>query len=62
MPPDVKRDRLNELLALQEGIGAERNMAWVGHEVEVLVDTIVPPRSHEHAEAAGERVGVGSRR
>ena len=35
---DVKRRRLNELLALQEAIGLERNRAWVGREVEVLVD------------------------
>ena len=39
--PDVKRRRLNELLALQEGIGLERNRAWLGREVEVLVDAIV---------------------
>jgi tRNA-2-methylthio-N6-dimethylallyladenosine synthase len=51
VPADVKRGRLNELLALQEAIGLERNTAWVGREVEVLVDTIVPPRSHEHSEA-----------
>ena len=30
VPPDVKRRRLNELLALQEAIGLERNRAWVG--------------------------------
>jgi tRNA-2-methylthio-N6-dimethylallyladenosine synthase len=48
VPPDVKRRRLNELLALQEGIGLERNRAWVGREVEVLVDTVAPTRSHGH--------------
>ena len=31
--------RLNELLALQEAIGLERNRAWLGRTVEVLVDT-----------------------
>jgi tRNA-2-methylthio-N6-dimethylallyladenosine synthase len=51
VPADVKRRRLNELLALQEPIGLERNRAWLGRTVEVLVDTIVPPRTHEHAEA-----------
>jgi tRNA-2-methylthio-N6-dimethylallyladenosine synthase len=46
--PDVKRRRLNGLLALQEPIGLERNQAWLGRTTEVLVDTIVPPRSHDH--------------
>ena len=48
VPADVKRRRLNELLAVQEAIGLERNEAWLGREVEVLVDTVVPPRSHDH--------------
>jgi tRNA-2-methylthio-N6-dimethylallyladenosine synthase len=51
VPAEVKRRRLNELLALQEPIGLERNRAWVGRTVEVLVDTVVPPRSHEHEDA-----------
>jgi tRNA-2-methylthio-N6-dimethylallyladenosine synthase len=48
VPPAEKRARLNELLALQESIGLERNRAWLGREVDVLVDSVVPPRSHEH--------------
>ena len=48
VPPDVKRRRLNELLALQEEIGRERNDAWLGREVVVLVDTVTPPRAHAH--------------
>jgi tRNA-2-methylthio-N6-dimethylallyladenosine synthase len=48
VPADDKRRRLNALLALQEPIGLERNRAWLGRAVEVLVDTIVPPRAHEH--------------
>ncbi|HYC07932.1 MAG TPA: MiaB/RimO family radical SAM methylthiotransferase, partial [Candidatus Binatia bacterium] len=44
----VKRRRLNELLAVQERIGLERNEAWIGRETEVLVDQVVPPRSHDH--------------
>jgi tRNA-2-methylthio-N6-dimethylallyladenosine synthase len=48
VPPEVKRRRLNELLALQERIGQERNEAWLGREVEVLVDAATPPRSHPH--------------
>ena len=50
VPADVKRRRLNELLALQESIGLERNRSWLGRDVEVLVDTVTPPRSHEHAD------------
>jgi tRNA-2-methylthio-N6-dimethylallyladenosine synthase len=69
VPADVKRRRLNQLLALQEPIGLERNRAWLGREVEVLVDTIVPPRSHEHEDAdepalirLGAPAGQGSER
>ncbi len=51
VPADVKRRRLNELLALQEPIGLERNRGWLDRTVEVLVDTIVPPRSHDHQDA-----------
>jgi tRNA-2-methylthio-N6-dimethylallyladenosine synthase len=52
LPDDVpaaeKRRRLNVLLDVQEGIGLERNRAWLGRTVEVLVDAVVPPRSHDH--------------
>jgi len=48
VPADVKRARLNELLALQEGIGLERNLAWLGREVEVLVDGVSDARAHGH--------------
>ena len=57
VPADVKRRRLNELLARQEPIGLERNRAWLGREVEVLVDTIVPPRSHEHDDVEEDHDG-----
>src|SRR4029078_3434078 len=50
VPPAVKRERLNELLALQERIGAARNAAWLGREVEVLVGAVAPTRSHEHGD------------
>jgi tRNA-2-methylthio-N6-dimethylallyladenosine synthase len=55
VPPDVKRRRLNELLAVQEAIGRERNEAWVGREVEVLVDTVAPPRTHAHDDESAAR-------
>ena len=48
VPPDVKRRRLNELLANQERIGLERNQAWLGREVDVLVDAVAAVRSHGH--------------
>jgi tRNA-2-methylthio-N6-dimethylallyladenosine synthase len=48
VPPAAKRRRLVELLDLQEGIGLARNRAWLGRETEVLVDTIVPRKSHDH--------------
>ncbi len=52
VPADVKRRRLNDLLALQEPIGLDRNRAWLGRTTEVLLDTIVPPRSHDHDDEA----------
>jgi tRNA-2-methylthio-N6-dimethylallyladenosine synthase len=57
VPADEKRARLNELLALQEEIGLERNRAWVGRDVEVLVDTAVPPRSHDHEDGTARDPG-----
>jgi len=74
VPADEKRRRLNTLLQLQEPIGHDRNRAWIGRTVEVLVDTIVPPRSHDHDEpveriasnlervdTAPDRVGLSGR-
>jgi tRNA-2-methylthio-N6-dimethylallyladenosine synthase len=63
VPPDVKRSRLNRLLALQEGIGLERNRAWVGRRTAVLVDELRPPRSHDHdtGPARGPRVSGRTR-
>ena len=48
VPAADKRRRLNTLLAVQERIGLERNKAWLGREVEVLVDTVEPERRHDH--------------
>ena len=53
VPPAVKRRRLNELLAVQESIGFARNQARDGSTIEVLVETIVPPRSHDHDDEEG---------
>jgi tRNA-2-methylthio-N6-dimethylallyladenosine synthase len=52
VPSAVKRRRLNELLAVQERIGLERNRAWRGRTVEVLVDAVVPARTHDHERPA----------
>jgi tRNA-2-methylthio-N6-dimethylallyladenosine synthase len=61
VPAIEKRRRLNELLARQEAIGLERNRAWLGRDVEVLVDTVVPPRSHDHDDVVAVPAGDGSR-
>jgi tRNA-2-methylthio-N6-dimethylallyladenosine synthase len=58
VPADEKRRRLNALLARQEAIGLERNHGWLGRDVEVLVDTVVPPKAHDHDGTVG---GVGER-
>jgi tRNA-2-methylthio-N6-dimethylallyladenosine synthase len=50
VPAAEKRRRLNELLAVQERIGHERNQAWLGRTVEVLVDTETRPAAHHHHE------------
>jgi tRNA-2-methylthio-N6-dimethylallyladenosine synthase len=48
VPAAEKRRRLVELLEAQEGIGLDRNRAWLGRTTEVLVDAVVPRRSHDH--------------
>ncbi len=57
VPAGEKRARLNELLAVQEGIGLERNREWLGRDVSVLVERIVAPRSHQHADGAADHGG-----
>jgi tRNA-2-methylthio-N6-dimethylallyladenosine synthase len=53
VPPAEKRRRLNELLAVQEAISLERNAAWLGRTVEVLVEAEDPVRPHDHDHPAG---------
>lgn len=56
---DLKRRRLNELLALQEEIGLERNRTWLGRTTQVLVEAVARARSHEHGDgAAGDVAGT----
>ena len=57
VPAGEKRRRLNELLRVQECIGLERNRDWVGRATEVLVDQVVPLRSHDHEDAEAEGAG-----
>jgi tRNA-2-methylthio-N6-dimethylallyladenosine synthase len=54
IPADVKRDRLNALLSLQEGIGFARNRERLGSRASVLVDAVARPRPHDHDEEAPE--------
>ena len=61
VPAAVKRERLNELLAVQEAIGLERNRAWLGREVEVLADAVTPPRSHDHEDDHAGRAAPAPR-
>jgi tRNA-2-methylthio-N6-dimethylallyladenosine synthase len=63
VPAAEKKRRLNELLAVQEAIGLDRNRAWVGRTTEVLVEAARGPRSHDHEEdrSAGPRL-VGRNR
>ena len=61
VPAADKRRRLNTLLAVQEAIGLGRNEAWLGRDVEVLVDAVHPRRGHEHGDEPGhETAGEGS--
>ncbi|HSW43710.1 MAG TPA: hypothetical protein VLM76_14525, partial [Patescibacteria group bacterium] len=48
VPPSVKRERLNGLLAVQEAIGFERNRERIGSRASVLVDAVARPRVHDH--------------
>ena len=54
VPAIEKRRRLVGLLGVQEAIGLERNLAWLGRTTEVLIDTIVPPRTHDHENDGAE--------
>ncbi|MDO8483543.1 MAG: tRNA (N6-isopentenyl adenosine(37)-C2)-methylthiotransferase MiaB [Candidatus Limnocylindrales bacterium] len=62
VPAADKRRRLNTLLAIQERIGLERNQAWLGREVEVLVDAVNAPRPHGHEDGALDPASAGASR
>ena len=54
VPAGIKRRRLNDLLARQEAIGHDRNRAWLGRDVEVLVETIAASSGHGHVDEPHE--------
>ena len=62
VPAADKRRRLVGLLGLQEGIGLERNRAWLGRTAEVLIERIVPPRTHDHDHDEEEAEGTSESR
>ena len=43
---------------MQEPIGLERDQAWLDRDVEVMVDAVVPPRSHDHDPVDGDEPPV----
>jgi tRNA-2-methylthio-N6-dimethylallyladenosine synthase len=57
--PGEKRRRLQALLDLQEGIGLDRNRAWVGRTTEVLADEVRPAGSHTHEDTTDATDGDG---
>jgi tRNA-2-methylthio-N6-dimethylallyladenosine synthase len=57
VPASEKRRRLNELLAVQEGIGHALNQAWLGRTTEVLVEEVRASREHAHDGPVGEAPG-----
>jgi ribosomal protein S12 methylthiotransferase len=59
VPEAVRRDRLEQLLELQRSISQERNEAWLGREVDVLVDSIVGRDAGDPEAAAGVRGAIG---
>ncbi len=54
VPASVKNERLNRLLALQQGIGFARNRERLGSVASVLVDAQERPRGHDHDGDPGE--------
>ena len=53
VPPEVAQERKDRLMALQQPIAAERNAAWVGRIVDVLIEQENP--------STGEMIGRCSR-
>jgi tRNA-2-methylthio-N6-dimethylallyladenosine synthase len=63
VPPAVKADRLERLLALQRAVASQENARWVGQEVAVLVEGQVREgtvygRAPDHRTVVGEGCAV----
>jgi ribosomal protein S12 methylthiotransferase len=62
VPPDVRRERFERVMALQQGIAAEHQRAFVGRRVAVLVEGASEESEHllagRHAQQAPEIDGV----
>ena len=56
-PPPSSANGSTSCWPSRSGSALERNGGWVGREVEVLVDTVAQPRSHEHADEPDETAG-----
>jgi tRNA-2-methylthio-N6-dimethylallyladenosine synthase len=61
VPRAEKKRRLQVLLDMQEGIGAEANRAWIGRTTEVLVDQVRQPSAHDHGAGDGPRLAGRNR-
>lgn len=59
VPEDVKRQRNNELLAVQNAISDEDNQPFVGRDVEVLVEG--PSKASQKQHEAGEKLQLVGR-
>jgi ribosomal protein S12 methylthiotransferase len=59
VPDVVKRERLERLLELQGAISQERNDAWLGREVDVLIDSLVGRDADDPDAVMGLRGAVG---
>ncbi len=53
IPPEVKEARQEELMLMQQQISLEKNQAWVGRSLNVLIE------GHGEVEGTGEPIAVG---
>jgi ribosomal protein S12 methylthiotransferase len=59
VPDGVKRERLEQLMDLQRSISQELNEAWVGREVELLIDSLVGRDADDPGAERGVRGAIG---
>ncbi|HEX6940352.1 MAG TPA: radical SAM protein [Longimicrobiales bacterium] len=58
LPPEVRRERLERLFDVQRAITLEKNEAWVGREVDVLVDRAADEDGPALGRTAGQAYDV----